>query len=221
MSWADLKYSNPHEGLHAMRKAYVSAIKGKFSCNVIYQFGVWCGHSIIALQKLFDEYDLPQPTIYGFDSFIGLPKEEIDKTGDKAWFEGNFSAVKDFECATIEEAKQKIVERLPHPEKVVLIGGFYNESLNVETIKKYNIKPADYIDVDCDIYSSTISVLDFVFGNCLYKGETFSVVGYHDWSSTPLYQGGESKAHKEKCKQYCIVCKEFWNNRNNTLFVIA
>lgn len=216
MDWLDLKYANPDEGLHIMRKVYVSSLK-QGDCKTIYQFGVWCGHSIIALQKLFNKFNLDQPQIYGFDSFIGLPKEEKDIQHDSAWKEGNFSAIYDLNCKSPDEAIALIKNRLPYPDKANFIPGFYEKTLS----GPLSISPADYIDIDCDIYSSACQALDFVFRNCLYQYNKFSVIGYHDWGATPLFKGGESKAHIEKCKQYNILYREIWSNQSNILFVIV
>jgi hypothetical protein len=46
-------------------------------------------------------------------------------------------------------------------DKFKFIQVFYENSLNDDLAK--NLKPAIFIDIDCDIYTSTIQVLDFIF----------------------------------------------------------
>lgn len=48
------------------------------------------------------------------------------------------------------------------------VKGYYDESLSPKhdsQVMKLGMKPASYIDIDCDLYESTRDALDFFFRN--------------------------------------------------------
>jgi hypothetical protein len=70
-------------------------------------------------------------------------------------------------------------------------------------VKQYNMQPASYINVDCDLYISARTVLDWIFKNNLWQHGT--VLRYDDWF--PNMISGEEKAHNEKCSEYNVKTK--------------
>jgi hypothetical protein len=67
------------------------------------------------------------------------------------------------------------------------------------------MKPAVFVDLDADIYSSTYTALDFMFRNGLIQRGT--LLAYDDWGGTPgwqTYSDGESRAHNEICNKYKV-----------------
>tara|TARA_Y100001963_G_scaffold139703_1_gene205825 strand:- start:1498 stop:2295 length:798 start_codon:yes stop_codon:yes gene_type:complete len=101
------------------------------------EFGVFRGGSMKTLTKLKKERypDLEEPC-FGFDSFIGLPE---DTEWGKA---GNLTAG----------------GNVPKIE-----GAYFYEGWFKDTIPKFNesySKPLAFLHVDCDIYSSTVEVLE-------------------------------------------------------------
>jgi len=99
------------------------------------EFGVFSGKTINYISSFTTE------KVYGFDSFEGLPEKWRDGF-DKSTFNlgGNLPSVND---------------------NVVLKKGWFNETLPefVEFIKSEN-KKISFIHIDCDIYSSTKTILD-------------------------------------------------------------
>ncbi len=92
---------------------------------------------------------------FAFDSFQGLPAiEGIDNQG-RDFVEGTWS----FEES---EFKKKISKSGLPPEKVVTVPGWFEETCVETTIQKYEMRKAAIIHIDCDLYSSTKSVLKFV-----------------------------------------------------------
>jgi len=71
---------------------------------------------------------------------------------------------------------------------------------------KSNLKPAFWVDIDVDLYISTIQILDFMFQNKLIVPET--LVSFDDWAGTEEYKGGESLAWKEMCEKYSVSVKD-------------
>ncbi len=197
---------------YSWRTQFIKSINDELILNNgdFYQVGVYNGSSIKLLIKLFQDYKYKINNIFGFDSFTGLPKEEKDSLNIQSWNEGRFNLVtKDND---IDNVKNKILQFINN-ENVKLIEGYYKDTMNINTIKNYNMKPASYIDMDCDIYSSTVEALDFFYDNkLLVKG---TIIGYDDWSMGNIkkyeYKAGQSKAHQEFCIKNNITFKRLKN----------
>jgi hypothetical protein len=100
--------------------------------GLILEFGVATGGTIRHLAKLF-----PSRTIYGFDSFDGLPE---------AW--GDYRAGH-FACAVPDV-----------PSNVDLVVGLFAETL--PAFLASHPGRAALVHLDCDLYSSTRTVLDLL-----------------------------------------------------------
>ena len=85
-------------------------------------------------------------TWHGFDSFLGLPP---DTRHDKNWAAGKYST-----SGALPSVKPN----------VVLHKGWFNETL--PGFLRSHHAPLAFVHMDADIYSSTISVLDALFGAC-------------------------------------------------------
>ncbi len=217
--WADIKYADPDWGPHEMRKFAGHHLKtNPVPHQDVYEFGVCCGHSMVAIQKIWECKGLVIRKMFGLDSFCGLPKETAEKLYDKDWHEGNFSAMTNFEVNSVEGAIAIISSRLNPEINCQLIPGFWDRSLTSDLIISAEMKIASYVDIDCDIYSSALLALDFMFGNKLVGAGT--IIGYHDWGATPLWVGGESRAHKEMCKKHKVTADKLWEDPNNAVFIV-
>lgn len=98
--------------------------------GICLEFGVYKGKSL----RLMGER-LPRRRFYGFDSFEGFPED------DRPDWEKDFR-----------------VRKLPDvPENCTLVKGWFDETL--PKFLSENEERIDFIDVDCDIYSSTSTVL--------------------------------------------------------------
>ena len=107
--------------------------------------------------------------LYGFDSFKGLPKPNgIDV--HIQWREGDFSInMKDF----IEKLKMAGIKE----NEYVLIPGFYEDSLKINPPEKLGLKNAAFVYIDCDLYESTVPVLNYV----LPVLQTGTIVAFDDF----------------------------------------
>jgi len=103
------------------------------------EFGVWHGNTISHIKKELSDWD-----IYGFDSFEGLP-ERWDRSDDDRFQEGFFNL-------------DGIVPKLD--PKIKLIKGWFDNTLP-EWLKNYHYNQIDLLHIDCDIYSSTATVLKY------------------------------------------------------------
>ena len=87
--------------------------------------------------------------------------------------------------------------------------GWFKDTLDAQLVQKGVFKPAAYVDIDADLYSSTFEVLDFMFKNKLIRAGT--LIGYDDWGDTDLWTAGESRAHKEIVAKYGARCAQLFS----------
>jgi O-methyltransferase len=134
--------------------------------------------------------------LWAFDSFRGLPPKSLPEDEHPIWVQGTMSiALDDF---------QKICRESNIPDSDYhVVAGYYDQTLSTPYHKSLptNICIA-YID--CDMYSSTKTVLEFLMPR-LKHGMIIAFDDYYCWSSTQV--SGERKA--------CADC--FKNNKDWTL----
>lgn len=138
------------------------------------EFGVFNGSTVnyIAQQK-------DNETIYGFDSFEGLPED---------W--GNIKKGTFY------------VENLPTVRSnVILVKGWFNETL--PKFVKENNKPIAFLHVDCDIYSSAKTVFDELASNICHG----TVIFFDEYFNYPEWKDNEYKAFQEFCDKYSVKYK--------------
>ena len=100
----------------------------------ILDLGVYKGGSTRALCRIF-----PEKTIHGFDSFEGLPED---------W------------SYTLKGSFGDVEGRLPEvPDNAKLYKGWFSDTLPVWA-KEHSNRPISLLRIDCDIYSSTKTILD-------------------------------------------------------------
>ncbi|GHU03906.1 hypothetical protein FACS1894205_1240 [Alphaproteobacteria bacterium] len=136
------------------------------------EFGVWKGYSINVISKIKSE-----KTIYGFDSFYGLPE---DWTGYTA-LKGRFSTD----------------GILPDVNKnVVLIKGLFEDTLPAFLDSNKNT-PVAFLHCDADLYTSTKTILKFL-GDRITAG---TVIVFDEFFNYPGWRRHEYKAFKEFCQE--------------------
>ena len=175
-----------------------------------YQFGVPTRMDSVASV-------LPGYTTYwGFDSFIGLPDEQEDQRGNVQWTRGRFSLAchnglkigkmdehGGGECGGKQGRENAIAlvahQLRAHKRRMELVPGFYNESLTETLASKAN--PAWYVDVNCDLYTSSIQALTWLFRHRLVRPGT--LIMYDDWFNAPFGKA-ESQAHMEATRRFGV-----------------
>lgn len=129
------------------------------------EFGVYSGKTINHIARL-----RRNQTIYGFDSFEGLPED---------WRSG-------FEKGTFK------VDNLPEVEQnVQLVKGWYNETLPV--FLEEHTEPCAFLHIDCDLYSSTKCIFDYLEDRILPG----TIIVFDEYFNYPGWQEGEHKAFME------------------------
>lgn len=120
------------------------------------EFGVWKGRTLRAIARAATDHP-----VYGFDSFAGLPED---------WWrfgKGNFA-----------------LKQLPQmPPNVTLVKGWFNETL--PGFLSQHPEPVAFIHIDCDLYSSTKTVLDLLAprlcpGTVIVFDEYFNYTGWKE-----------------------------------------
>ena len=148
-------------------------------------------------------------TYVAFDSFEGLPSiDDIDK--QRIWEKGKL--------ATTEQEFIKKTSSFGIPlDKIITIKGFYEDSLNKDLQNKLLPTKAAVIYIDCDLYKSTIPVLDFIVP-FLQVG---SIIIFDDWNcffGDP--EKGERRAFKEfRDKHPNIIFEPFVSTNEAQAFI--
>lgn len=156
------------------------------------EFGVHKGESLLEFYKLYKNYGVNRD-FFGFDSFVGLPEEKNDL--NSPWKTGKFSC------------NGNINPDLLNKSDVNIIDGWFNQTLNDSLLEKFNNKKIGILHMDCDIYTSTIEVWEFVLKHDLLCDG--SIIIYDDWGSYLMnnkneYENGQSKAHRDIQEKYNI-----------------
>jgi O-methyltransferase len=111
-------------------------------------------------------------TYVAFDSFEGLPEiGEVDK--QEIWQRGKLR--------TEEEGFVRLVTRAGMPrERLITVKGFYDQSLTPALKERLGSheRKAVVVYVDCDLYQSTVPVLEFA-KDFLQKG---TIIVFDDWN---------------------------------------
>ena len=145
--------------------------------GMILEFGVYKGHTTNHLARLF-----PDRNIYGFDSFRGLPEKwsgyrhseiNFDKGGLKPKVNSNVELIEGWFEDTIPPFIKK------HPQKIALL------------------------HIDCDIYSSTVTVLDSLIP--FFEKDT--IIVFDEFFNYPGYENHEYRAFFECAEKHTVDYK--------------
>jgi len=123
--------------------------------------------------------------LWAFDSFSGLPPKAGQEDEHPVWVEGDMAMSLD-EFIRLCEAS-----RIP-PSSYYIVPGFYQDTLTRPASDGAGL-PSDIAlaYIDCDMYSSTRLVLEFLIPR-LKHGMIIAFDDYYCWSSTAI--SGERKA---------------------------
>tara|TARA_Y100000034_G_scaffold20580_1_gene23544 strand:- start:3762 stop:4481 length:720 start_codon:yes stop_codon:yes gene_type:complete len=200
-------------------------------CGDIYEFGVYNGNSLAYIKEICKYNNYQPENVYGFDSFEGCPKEENDHRSAVIWKEKFMDTTELYHEKSPSEVVEILEEKLKSDNfPIKLIAGYYSNTLNSDLSNSHDFKPASFINLDCDQYTSTYEALDFLFNNKLVKQDT--IIRYDDWNAGLIYnddidlkikspfrpqtyteyQSGQSRAHKELFEKYNIEAKRIYQD---------
>ena len=138
--------------------------------GTVLEFGVATGRTLNHFARL-----LPQKTVYGFDGFVGLPEDWTSRMR------------KGFFARTSLPRVRKNCE---------LWVGWFNETLPGFVKDVQQKQPVALLHVDCDLYSSTVTVLKELKKN-IVPG---TVIVFDEYLNYPGWQLDEFKAWQEFVK---------------------
>lgn len=149
------------------------------------EFGC-CGGMTFRLAHKYAHFHKLKMHFYGFDSFEGLPAPEgIDD--HPQWKMGAMSF-------SIESLKKILKSAGVKESEYTLTPGYYSDSLPNLSFDKLNLKSAALIYVDCDLYESTVSVLNFILP-LLQTGTVIALDDFYCFNGDP--NRGEQLAWRE------------------------
>lgn len=192
-------YFSDRENMIRIAMEYVksSRLKGDYL-----EFGVHKGSTLQAAFHLARREKLTDMLFYAFDSFAGMPKSEgVDKIDNLYQFtQGQYAC-------TQEEFENAIASNGVDLEKVHSTPGWFDDTLTPATKENLRIDKAAVIWVDCDLYSSTVPVLEFI-NDYLQTG---TILCFDDWFSfLGKPDRGEQKAYSEWRENYPhIQCVDY------------
>jgi hypothetical protein len=171
-----------------------------------YQFGIYTGNTFVFIYKMFRKYGLDVKRILAFDSFEGLPDEKPGMVKHPNWNRHEFNMKYLFQTQDTRAIISNIEKQLPDRDiRTEWYEGYFNKVLNDHFLAT-DPRPAFWVDLDVDLYQSTIDVLDFMIPNGLILPGT--IVSMDDWGGCEEYKGGESLAWKEMIEKYRVDAKE-------------
>ena len=140
------------------------------------EFGVYKGGSANYIAKKF-----PDRQLYGFDSFKGLPE---------AW--GGFTL-----NGGVFKLRENTLPRVRSNVKLEV--GLFSDSIPVW--KQEDLNPIALMHIDCDLYSSTCTILELLGGR-LIPG---SIIVFDEYFGYPNWKNHEHKAFMEFCAEKNII----------------
>lgn len=120
------------------------------------EFGVYRGGTFVNAWHQATVRDLHDMRFYAFDSFRGLPDPAlsgVDAGGE--FVQGEFSSDR-------SSFERNLVRAGVDMSRVQIVEGFYDETLTETRRDELSLKSAALVWIDCDLYSSTARVLDFI-----------------------------------------------------------
>jgi O-methyltransferase len=174
------------------------------------EFGVFNGNSIGSMYLAREASQTESIRLFGFDAFEGLPlgSEEEDSG---VWKKG-------FYACSFEQMQACLLRRNIHSDKIVWVKGWYDQTLNDDLIKKLNLENLGLIFVDCDTYSSSKAVLNFIaplikqpliicFDD--WKLNDLDIKGMGEYKSFNEFLESNSHLRAEEIKSYNRKSKSF------------
>ena len=145
-------------------QAFKLGIDAAIVDGMVLEFGVWFGTSIRQIASLVKQ------DVHGFDSFEGLPESWHDNPAGSYSTKGVMPSV---------------------PQNATLHDGWFEETLP-EFVKKHP-EPIRFMNIDCDIYSSTKTVLE-LFAQQIIPG---TVIVFDEYIGNERWREDEFKAFQE------------------------
>lgn len=195
------------DSLNALR-----SIKGEAIGDYL-EFGVFNGASMSSMYLTCKELGLDSTRFFGFDAFQGLPASS-ENEDDGVWKKG-------FYACSFEQMENCLKGKGIDPANIHWVKGWYEDTLNPDTIKNLGLGKLGIVFVDCDTYSSSKAVLDFIAPLitepaiiCLddWKLNDLDIKGMGEYRSfnefletNPHLKAKEIKSYNRKSKSFLVT----------------
>jgi O-methyltransferase len=191
---ATLEYRAFNRRFYAVEQCAEFLVSAKIDGDYL-EFGVYQGATFShAFQWLSPHFK--DMRFMAFDSFEGLPKPQGIDNADE--YSGNFHE-KEFSCSQ-DEFEQRITAKGVDLSKVTITKGWFNETLSAGKAPTYNIKNIAMVWIDCDLYESTVPVLNFITPY-LTVGST---IVFDDWG---CFRNHPDFGEQRACREWLNVNK--------------
>ncbi|MEK9156644.1 MAG: TylF/MycF/NovP-related O-methyltransferase [Patescibacteria group bacterium] len=176
------------------------------------EFGAFNGSSLSSMYLTCKQLGAHSTRFFGFDAFQGLP-EGAEHEDDGVWKKGFYSC-------SYEKLLECLRGKSVNPDDIHFVKGWYDQTLNSATVEQLNIKNIGVVFVDCDTYSSSKAVFEFLAPLITAP----AIICCDDWKLNDLdIKGmGEYKSFNEFVEtnpQLRITEIESYNRKSKSFFV--
>ncbi len=157
------------------------------------EFGVFQGetfrNSILAARNAYRATEAGRFTgrFLAFDSFEGLPAVTSSTDDSRFYSPGQFRS----ERTQFERTVGGLLRKYP----VEIVPGWFDRTLNDATAQKIGLRKAAFVNVDCDLYESTVPILKFITPYL----QTGTVIYFDDWFSI---RGSMDEGEPRACREW-------------------
>lgn len=146
------------------------------------EFGVYVGTSMTSMHRALMAAGLEKVRLIGFDSFEGLPSS-ASVEGAGRWKPGQYHS-------DVELTRANLRRNGVPLERVTLVPGWFSETATDATVTSLGLDHANVVLIDCDLYSSAVTALEFVAPRL----GAVSVLFFDEWSvGAPGEQGFDER----------------------------
>ena len=158
------------------------------------EFGVFEGRTFGYAYKIMAPL-FSDMRFVAFDSFQGLPEPsgiDADRAYSSSFTKGQFQCDKD-------RFLQNLMKDNPLIDlsRVLTVEGWFNESLSEDNSALSEVKTVSAAWIDCDLYESTIPILDFLTTRLIVG----SVILFDDWR---CFRNLENYGEQRACQEWLI-----------------
>ena len=163
------------------------------------EFGVSRGTSLACVYRALLSESVHHVRLFGFDSFQGLPPEAAWQGGEgQGWEPGQYKS-------SLRATRRYLSRQDVDLSRVMLIKGWFRDTLNSETKARHRIAKASLVMIDCDIYSASREALWF----CEPLIQDRAVVFFDDWGwRSDRGEIGQKEAFDEFLAEFANISAE-------------
>lgn len=153
-----------------------------------HEYGIFKGYTFLQAQLHARDLGIAKMRFFGFDSFEGLPEVTgIDCVKGDQFYTGQYACSRD-------QVEANLTTHGADWDRTHLIEGYFNESCTSALRHHHRLERVPVALIDCDLYSSTVDVLDFLRPMLMDK----SILIMDDWNAYDAdNERGQRRAMRE------------------------